>query len=96
VNVNHVDYGSVPCAASGRNPARDRIGTLRGIMSVSLRGIVGIRKVTLDEVERVLIAHGSIDPNALAAGKTIESCIYGGAILIDIQAIDLIEVISYR
>jgi hypothetical protein len=43
VNVNHVDYGSGPCAASDRNPARDQIGTVRVIRSVSLRRIVGIR-----------------------------------------------------
>jgi hypothetical protein len=44
VKGNHVDDGSEPCAASDRNPARDQIGTMRVIMSVSLRGIVGIRK----------------------------------------------------
>src|SRR3546814_5101266 len=45
VKANHVDDGSEPCAASDRNPARDQIGTMRVIMSVSLRGIVGIRIV---------------------------------------------------
>lgn len=67
MNGNNVDYGSGPCAASDRNPARDQIGTIRGIMLESLRGIVGIRNeliaeqgdVTLVEDQARLIERGA-------------------------------------